>query len=222
MIEAARHNVLPLDDRRLERFNSELAGRPELVHGKRQLLFTGMGRLSENSVIVLKNRSHAVTAQVQVPDGGAHGVIIAQGGAFGGWTLYARDGKPAYCYNLMGLRQFKVYGDREIPSGEHQVRVEFAYDGGGLGKGGTATLIVDGATVGEGRIDATVPLIFSGDETTDLGEDTGTPVTDDSVPSASGSTVASSGSSFDVDEAAEDLDHLVTPEERLRIAMARQ
>ena len=222
MIEAARHNVLPLDDRRLERFSSELAGRPQLVRGKRQLLFSGMGRLSENSVIVLKNRSHAVTAQVQVPDGGAHGVIIAQGGAFGGWTLYARDGKPAYCYNLMGLRRFKVYGDREIPSGEHQVRVEFAYDGGGLGKGGTATLIVDGATVGEGRIDATVPLIFSGDETTDLGEDTGTPVTDDLGPAGKRFNGRIQWVELDVDEAAEDLDHLITPEERLRIAMARQ
>ena len=95
MIEAARYNVLPLDDRRLERFSSELAGRPQLVRGKRQLLFSGMGRLSENSVIVLKNRSHAVTAQVAVPDGGAHGVIIAQGGAFGGWTpLLQGTGSP--------------------------------------------------------------------------------------------------------------------------------
>ena len=97
-----------------------------------------MGRLSENSVIVIKNKSHAVTAQVQVPDGGANGVIIAQGGAFGGWSLYVTDGKPAYCYNLMGLRRFKIYGDATIPSGDRQVRMEFAYDGGGLGKGGTA------------------------------------------------------------------------------------
>ena len=145
LIEAARHNVLPLDDRRVERFNSDLAGRPQLIHGKRQLLFGGMGRLSENSVIVIKNKSHAVTAKVQVPDGGANGVIIAQGGAFGGWTLYAKDGKPAYCYNLFGLRRFKVYGDAAIPAGEHQVRMEFAYDGGGLGKGGTSRLFVDGA-----------------------------------------------------------------------------
>ncbi len=179
LIEAAKHNVLPLDDRRVERFNSELAGRPQLVQGKRQLLFGGMGRLSENSVIVIKNKSHAVTAQVRVPDGGAEGVIIAQGGAFGGWSLYVKDGKPAYCYNLMGLRRFKIYGEASIPGGDHQVRMEFAYDGGGLGKGGTATLILDGTPVGEGRIDGTVPLIFSGDETTDLGEDTGTPVTDD-------------------------------------------
>ena len=222
MIEAARHNVLPLDDRRVERFNSELAGRPQLIHGNRQLLFGGMGRLSENSVIVIKNKSHAVTAQVQVPEGGATGVIIAQGGAFGGWSLYAKDGKPAYCYNLMGLRRFKIYGDATIPSGDHQVRMEFAYDGGGLGKGGTATLILDGAKVGEGRIDATVPLIFSGDETTDLGEDTGTPVTDDFGSIGERFNGRIQWVELDVDEAAEDLDHLITPEERLRIAMARQ
>ncbi len=222
LIEAAKHNVLPLDDRRVERFNSDLAGRPQLIHGTRQLLFGGMGRLTENSVIVTKNKSHAVTAKLQVPDGGADGVIIAQGGAFGGWSLYAKDGKPAYCYNLLGLRRFKVYGDAAIPGGEHQLRMEFTYDGGGLGKGGTAKLFLDGTQVGEGRLDGTVPLIFSGDETTDLGQDTGTPVTDD---------LGSAGQAFngridwvqiDIDEAAEDLDHLITPEERLRIAMARQ
>ena len=222
LIEAARHNVLPLDDRRVERFNADLAGRPQLVHGKRQLLFGGMGRLSENSVIVIKNKSHSVTAQVQVPEGGANGVIIAQGGAFGGWSLYVKDGKPAYCYNLMGLRRFKIYGDASIPSGDHQVRMEFAYDGGGLGKGGTASLFVDGAKVGEGRIDGTVPLIFSGDETTDLGEDTGTPVTDDFGSAGARFNGRIQWVEIDIDEAAEDLDHLITPEERLRIAMGRQ
>ena len=222
MIEAVKHNVLPLDDRRVERFNSDLAGRPQLVRGHRQILFGGMGRLSENSVVVIKNKSHAITAQVDVPEGGADGVIVAQGGAFGGWTLYALEGKPVYCYNLFGIRRFKVYGEADLPVGEHQVRLEFSYDGGGLGRGGTATLYVDGSKVGETRIDATVPMMFSGDETTDVGSDTGTPVTDD---------FGSVGRSFngrvrwvelDVDEAAEDLDHLVTPEERLRVAMARQ
>jgi arylsulfatase A-like enzyme len=222
LIEAARHNVLPLDDRRVERFNSDLAGRPQLIHGKRQLLFGGMGRLSENSVIVIKNKSHAVTAKLRVPDGGADGVIIAQGGAFGGWTLYAKDGKPAYCYNLLGLRRFKIYGDAAIPAGDHEIRMEFAYDGGGLGKGGTAKLFLDGSPVGEGRLDATVPMIFSGDETTDLGQDTGTPVTDDFGSAGRAFTGKIDWVQIDIDEAAEDLDHLITPEERLRIAMARQ
>ena len=96
-----------------------------------------MGRLTENSVLNIKNKSHAVTAEVEVPASGAEGVIIAQGGAFGGWSLYAKDGKPTYCYNLFGLQPLQDRGDSPIPAGTHQVRMEFAYDGGGLGKGGT-------------------------------------------------------------------------------------
>jgi arylsulfatase len=149
-------------------------------------------------------------------------VIISQGGAFGGWTLYAKDGKPAYCYNLLGIRRFKIHGDATIPAGEHQVRMEFTYDGGGLGKGGTAKLFIDGAQVGEGRLDATVPMVFSGDETTDLGQDTGTPVTDDFGSVGQPFNGRIDWVQIDIDEAAEDLDHLITPEERLRIAMARQ
>jgi arylsulfatase A-like enzyme len=223
LLEAARYNVFPLDDRRVERFNPDLAGRPQLIRGRSQLLFRGMSRLSENSVVVIKNKSHAITAQVVVPDGGAEGVMISQGGAFGGWSLYATDGgRPAYCYNLFGLQRFKVYGDQPIPTGEHQVRAEFAYDGGGLGKGGTVTLYVDGAKVGEGRVEATEPMVFSGDETTDLGSDTATPVSDDYNPKTSAFTGRVRWVQIDLDEAAEDLDHLISPEERLRIAMARQ
>ena len=122
----------------------------------------------------------------------------------------------------MGLRRFKIYGDASISGGDRQVRMEFAYDGGGLGKGGTASLFVDGAKVGEGRIDGTVPLIFSGDETTDLGEDTGTPVTDDFGSAGARFNGRIEWVEIDIDEAAEDLDHLITPEERLRIAMGRQ
>jgi arylsulfatase A-like enzyme len=222
VIEATKYNVLPLDDRQFERFNADIAGRPQLIRGTRQLLFGGMGRLSENSVVVVKNKSHAVTSEIAVPDGGANGVIIAQGGAFGGWTLYAKDGKPAYCYNLFGLQQFKVYGDSAMPAGEHQVRMEFAYDGGGLGKGADVSLFVDGEKVGEGRVDATVPMAFSADETADVGSDTGTPVTDDLVEGETEFNGRVSWVEIDVDKDAEDLDHLITPEERLRIAMARQ
>ena len=222
LIEAVKYNVLPLDDRRVERFNSTLAGRPELIHGKSQMLFGGMGRLTENSVLVIKNRSHSITAEITVPEGGANGVIVAQGGAFGGWSLYVHEGKPAYCYNLFGLQRFKVYGDAALTPGEHQVRMEFAYDGGGLAKGGTATLYVDGAKAGEGRVAGTQPMIFSGDETTDVGSDTATPVSDDYGPRDSVFTGRVRWAQIDIDEAAEDLDHLITPEERLRVAMARQ
>jgi arylsulfatase len=159
---------------------------------------------------------------VSVPDGGARGVIVSQGGAFGGWTLYAHEGLPAYCYNLFGLQRFKVYGANPIPAGDHQVRLEFAYDGGGLAKGGTASLFLDGQKVGEGRVDGTVPMAFSADETTDVGSDTATPVTDD---------IAEGGTEWNgrvhwvelaIGDDAADSDHLISPEERYRIAMARQ
>jgi arylsulfatase A-like enzyme len=224
LIEAVKYDVLPLDDRRAERFNADLAGRPQLVQGTSQLLFGGMGRLTENSIVVMKNKSHAVTAHVLVPPEGASGVIIAQGGAFGGWSLYAKDGRPAYCYNLFGLQRFKVEGNGNgaLPPGEHQVRMEFAYDGGGLAKGGTVTLYVDGDKVGEGRVDATEPMMFSGDETTDVGSDSATPVSDDYGPRDSEFTGEVRWVQIDLGDDAEDADHLITAEERLRVAMARQ
>jgi arylsulfatase A-like enzyme len=220
--EARKYNVLPLDDRRVERFNSDLAGRPVLVKGNSQLLFSGMGRLSESSLINLKNKSHSITAEIEVPEDGAAGVIVAQGGAFGGWSLYAKDGKPTYCYNLFGLQHFKIEGDDAIPPGTHQVRAEFAYDGGGLAKGGQVTLYVDGDKVGEGRVEGTVPMLFSADETADLGSDTASAVSDDYTPEDSVFTGTVEWVQLDIDEAAEDLDHLISPEERLAIAMARQ
>ena len=222
LIEAGKYNVLPLDDRRFERFNPDLAGRPQLARGTSQILFGRMGRLSENSVLSIKNKSHAITAQIDVPDAGADGVILSQGGAFGGFALYAKDGKPAYCYNLFGLQQFKVYGENTVPAGEHQVRMEFTYDGGGLGKGGDVKLYVDGEQVGEGRVDGTVPMLFSADETTDVGSDTATPVSDDYGPTDSEFTGNVQWVQLDIDAAAEDADHLIGPEERLRVAMARQ
>jgi arylsulfatase len=222
LIEATRYGVLPLDDRRVERFNPDLAGRPTLIHGKSQLMFSGMKRLSENSVLALKNKSHSVTAQLEVPDGGAAGVIIAQGGSFGGWSLYAKEGRPVYCYNLAGLTQTKIEGTEPIAPGEHQVRVEFAYDGGGLGKGGKVTLFVDGEEVGDGQLGATIPMLFSADETTDVGSDTGTPVSDDYGLRGNEFNGKVTWVQLDIDENAEDVDHLITPEERMRVAMARQ
>jgi hypothetical protein len=222
LIEATRYNVLPLDDRRAERFNADLAGRPQLIRGKSQILFGGMTRLSENSVVVIKNKSHSVTAQFEVPEVGAEGVIVAQGGAFGGWSLYLIEGRPAYCYNLFGLQRFKIGGEQALVAGDHQVRMEFAYDGGGLGKGGDVVLYLDGDEVATGRVEGTVPMLFSADETTDLGSDSATPVSDDLGPEESRFTGRIDWVQIDIDEAAEDVDHLITPEERLRIAMARQ
>jgi arylsulfatase A-like enzyme len=220
--EARKYNVLPLDDRRIERFNADLVGRPLLVRGNSQLLFGGMGRLTESSLLNTKNKSHAVTAEIEVPETGAEGVILAQGGAFAGWSLYTKDGRPTYCYNLLGLQHFTVEGDETVPTGTHQVRMEFAYDGGGLAKGGTVTLYLDGAKVGEGRVEATVPMLFSGDETADVGRDTGSPVSNDYDVEGSVFTGKVKWVQIDLGEDAEDADDLITPEERLHVAMARQ
>ena len=222
MIEAGKYNVFPLDDRKFERFNADLAGRPQLIKGNTQKIFGGMGRLSENSVINLKNKSHSVTADVEVSASGAGGVIVAQGGRFGGWVLYVHERRPAYCYNLLGLQLFKIYGETELTPGDHQVRMEFAYDGGGLAKGGEASLYVDGSLAGRGRVDATQPMIFSGDETTDVGNDTATPVSDDYTSTASAFQGRVRWVQIDIDDAAEDADHLITAEEQYRVAVARQ
>jgi hypothetical protein len=179
LIEATKYNVLPLDDRGIERALPEVAGRPTLVPGDRQLLYGGMGRLSENSVVSIKNKSHAVTAEIEVPEGGAEGVLVAQGGSIGGWSLYLKEGKPRYCYNLLGIQRFYVDSDRDVPAGTHQVRLEFDYDGPGLGKGGTATLYLDSDKVGEGKVAATAAMIFSADDTCDVGRENGALVADD-------------------------------------------
>jgi hypothetical protein len=181
-----------------------------------------MGRLTENSVVMMKNTSFSITANIVVPDSGVEGVILAQGGLTGGHSLYVKNGKPKYCYNLFGLRRFHVEGETEIPSGTHQVRMEFAYDGGGLGKGGTVSLYLDGAKTGEGRVEGTVPMAFSADETCDIGSDTASPVSDDYTVAGSRFTGVIGWVQIDLAEAAEDLDHLISPEERLKIAMTRQ
>jgi arylsulfatase len=220
LIEATKHSVLPMDDRRQERFNSDLAGRPTLIRGKSQLLFAGMERLTENCVLNLKNKSHSVSAEIVLAEGPASGVIIAQGGQFGGWSLYAKDGRLKYCYNLLGVQRFYAQSSRPIPSGKHQVRMEFAYAGGGLGKGGNVTLFLDGKPFGEGRVDATQPMIFSADETCDVGTENGSPVSDDYAATANRFSGAINW--VQLDQGVDDHDHLISPEERLRVAMARQ
>ena len=222
LIEATRYNVLPLDDRVAERMNPDSAGRPILIRGNTQILFGGMGRLSENSVVSIKNKSHSVTAEIDVPASGAEGVIIAQGGNIGGWTLYAKGGKLKYCYNLLGIQYFYVESASAIPPGDHQVRMEFAYEGGGLGKGGTASLYVDGTKVGEGKVAATAAMVFSADDGCDVGQDTGSPVSEDYGPRGNEFSGRVKGIQIAIAEAAADEDHLVTPEDALRVAMARQ
>jgi arylsulfatase A-like enzyme len=220
LIEATKYNLLPLDDRRAERFNADLAGRPQLVKGNSQLLFSGMGRLTENSVLVMKNKSFSITAEVEVPSKGAEGVIIHQGGTFGGMSLYAKGGKAKFAYNLCGLQTFTTEASQPIPAGKHQVRMEFAYDGGGLGKGGNVSLYYDGKKVGEGRVERTQPMIFSADETTDLGRDTATPVSSDYTRQTS--VFNGKVNWVQIDLGKDVHDHFITPEQRLNLAMARQ
>ena len=222
LIEAVRNNVLPIDDRKMVRFNADLAGRPELVRGNTQMLYSGMIGLPENVVLNLKNKSHTITAQLVIPKDGARGVIVAQGGEFGGWSLYTKDGRPTYCYNLLGLQYSKIEGKKKIPAGEHQVRMEFAYDGGGLGKGATISLYIDGEKTGEGRIDRSTPMIFSLDDKTDVGSDRCTPVSDDYGSAESVFNGRIDWIQIDLGEDANDADHLITPEERYNLAMALQ
>jgi arylsulfatase len=222
LIEATRYNVLPLDDRRVERLNSDMAGRPVLIKGKSQILFGSMGRLSENSVLNLKNKSHSITAEIVVPTTGAEGVIVAQGGNVGGWSLYARGGKLKYCYSLFGVQFFYAESSSALPPGVHQVRMEFAYAGGGLGKGGTVSLFVDGKKVAEGKVGATEPMLFSADDGCDVGVDTGAPVSPDYGARGNQFNGVVKGVQLAIDEDAESLDHLVSPEEAVRIALARQ
>jgi arylsulfatase A-like enzyme len=222
LIEATRYNVLPLDDRTAERMNPDTAGRPVLIKGDSQILFGSMGRLSENSVINIKNKSHSVTAEIVVPKTGAEGVIIAQGGNIGGWSLYAKNGKLKYCYNLLGVKRFYVESIEPLPPGVHQVRMEFAYAGGGLGKGGTVTLYVDGKKVGEGQVPATAPMVFSADDGCDVGVDTGAPVTPDYPPHQNEFSGRVIGVQIAIARDAVSADHLVSPEDAVAIAMARQ
>ena len=222
LIEAVKYNVLPLDDRQIERINPTTAGRPSLIKSNSQLLFSGMGRLSENSVVDIKNKSFAVTSEVEVPQDGAGGVIIAQGGRFGGWSLYAKDGHAKFHYNVLGIKSFSIDATAPIPAGTTQVRMEFAYDGGGMGKGGEVTLYYDGAEVGRGRVEQTQGFIFSADETTDVGYESGTTVSPDYTAHTSRFTGKIEWVRIDLGEDAKDADHYIDPDERFRIAMARQ
>jgi arylsulfatase len=220
LIEAAKYSVLPLDDRTFERFNADLAGRPQLIKGKSQILFGGMSRLSEASLVVTHNKSYSLTAEIDVPKSGASGVIAALGGSVGGWSLYAQEGKLKHCYNFFGIQSYFAESNQQIPAGKHQVRMEFKYDGGGLGKGGIVSLYLDGKKDGEGRVEQTVPLLFSADETCDVGKETGSPVSADY--GFEGNAFSGAVNWVQIDLEKDDHDHLITPEERFRIAMAVQ
>jgi len=217
LIEATRYNVLPLDDRGFERVLPDLAGRPTLV-GDRQVLLPGMGGLLEQHVPNWRNRSWSLTALLDIPAGGAEGVLLSLGGHSGGWSVYLKEGVPVFAYNLFGIERTHVRGDAAVPDGEHQVRVEFGYDGGGLGKGGTVRLLVDGAAAGEGRVERTEPIGF-GYEYTDVGRDAQSPVTPD-YPADTRFTGRIRW--IEIQAGADSHDHLVDPTHLFQVAMAKQ
>nr|WP_221278764.1 arylsulfatase [Prescottella equi] len=219
LIEATRYNVLPLDDRTFERVLPGLSGKPRLVPGNRQVLLPGMQALLEMHIVNCRNRSWSLTAQVDVPDGGARGVILNLGGHAGGWSFYFRDGRPTFCYNLFGIERSYIRAPDTVGVGLHQVRSEFAYDGGGLGKGGTVTLFVDGTAVAEGRVERTEPIGF-GYEFSDVGRDSLSAVTPE-YPT--GDNAFTGRIDWVQIEAGEDgHDHLVDPADVVRVAMYRQ
>jgi hypothetical protein len=177
MTEAQKHNVLPIDDRVIERMNPAIAGRPDVLGDRTSLtLYEGMQGMLENTFMNVKNRSSKITADLDIPAGGANGAILSQGGRFGGWSLYIKDGKPAYTYNFLGLARYTVAAPEALAAGLATVTLDFGYDGGGVGKGGKATLYVNGKFVAEGRVEKTQPNVFSADETADVGIDNQTPV----------------------------------------------
>jgi arylsulfatase len=175
--EAGKYGALPMDDRVFERMDPAAVGRPDLLAGHTSLtLAEGMTGMMEGVFINVKNRSKTITAEIEVPEGAANGTILAQGGRFGGWSLYVLDGVPAYDYNFLGLQRTSVAGTAKLPPGKATLQFVFDYDGGGPGKGGMGTLLVNGQKVAEGRIEHTQAGLFSADETADVGVDLGTPV----------------------------------------------
>ena len=177
MKEAEKNHVLPIDDRTIERIIPAIAGRPDLMAGRTSLtLAQGMTGMTENVFLNIKNRSKTITAEIEVPQGGGNGAIIVQGGRFGGWAQYVKDGIPAYDYNFLGLQRFTVAAKKKLKPGKSTIRFEFAYDGGGMAKGGMGTLYVNDKKVAKGRIEHTQPMVFSADETADVGIDLATPV----------------------------------------------
>jgi arylsulfatase len=177
MIEGKKYHVLPVDDRLMVRFSAEAVGRPDLMAGRTSLtLSDGMDGMTENTFINIKNRSKTITAEVEVGKDRGNGIILCQGGRFGGWALYVKDGKPAYDYNFIGLQRFTIESPAKLPKGKSTIKFVFDYDGDGMGKGGNGTLYVNDKKVAEGRIEHTQAVVFSADETADVGIDLATPV----------------------------------------------
>lgn len=178
--EAVRNHVLPIDDRRSERFNPAIAGRPDLLGGRKTLtVYPGMTGMLENAFINVKGVHHTITAEVELKDASTDGVILAQAGYFGGWVLYMKDGRPHHEYNYFALERTNVAGESALAPGKHTIGYEFIPDTATPGTGGKSILSVDGKKVAEGMIPKTQPYAFSADEGADVGLDGETNVSTD-------------------------------------------
>ena len=184
LIEATKYSVLPLDDRTFERFNPDLAGRPQLIQGNTQILFGGMGRLTENSIVNIKNKSYAITADVDVPKAGAEGVIVAQGGSINGWSLYAKGGKLKYCYNFFGIdADLCRVGASRSPPAIIRSGWSSSTTAAALPRAAPSRSTSTASRSAQGRVERTVPMAYSADETCDVGKESGSPVSPDYGPS---------------------------------------
>ena len=221
LIEAGKYSVLPLDDRTFERFNPDLAGRPQLIKGKTQILFGGMGRLTENSIVSIKNKSYSITADVDVPKSGAEGVIVAQGGSTNGWSLYAKGGKLKYCYNFFGIDLTFVEATKPIPAGNHQVRMEFKYDGGGLAQRRRVSRSTSTASR-SARAASSRPCRWPSPPTRPAMSARRPVRRCRRTTGRSGNAFSGEVNWVQIDLEKDDHDHLISPEERFRVAMARQ
>jgi arylsulfatase len=222
LAEARKYLVLPLDDRAVERLAPDLAGRPTIAKGTRQVFYPGMKRITEMSVLNVKNKSFQVTAQVRIPEGtAAQGTIVAQGGGSGGgWGLVMHEGAARFAYSLFGINVFVTDAEPRLPAGEHQVRVEFAYEGEGFAKGGDVTLYYDGEQVGRGKVAVTQPMIFSATEGLEIGRELGTPV----FPKASIDSTVFNGEIdwVELSIGEDDNTHLIDPEDHVQLLMSKQ
>jgi arylsulfatase A-like enzyme len=216
--EAEKYHVLPLDDRVTERENPEVAGRLDLLQGRSTMVFGARaGRLTEEAAPNVKNRSHVITVDLDA-EVAVNGVLVAQGGRFGGWSLYCVNGVAAYAYNFLGRDLTVVRAAAPMTWGSHQLVMRFEYDGGPPGSGAEVTLLLDGASVGSGRIPETTAYYFSFDETFNVGVDRGTPVVDDYPPVRNGFRGQIHQVRFDLDP----VDQPGTDEGRDRAVMVHQ
>jgi arylsulfatase len=222
LVEAAKYNVFPLDDRTGERFNAAVAGRPDLPAGRTSMTFyPGMSHLTENTVLNVKNCSHTITAEVEIPEGDSNGIIIAQGGRFAGWSLYVKDSAIKYCHNWFDMEFYYVGGEKKLPTGTVNIRYHFSFEGDAPGGGGTGTLFINDEKVADGRIEKTVPFMFSVDETLDIGGDLALPVTDD-YPEGVSNEFSGKIHWVRIDLEEDNVSHLEPEELKYHRALARQ